>query len=307
MNAYADSFVPAASLFTPSAADPWGQAAMRLAEGSLVADLAARLEARVLVPPLPEARYQTVCLSETISEALRDAGAGCALVVPLGNAQVIHAASLLEASVLIVCGGLELQPEVTAEAERDRLALYVTALDAESCRQRLWGPTGLPALGGFAGQVSAPEQVPGTTTFPVLGGGYFMAGYASRQVRALLEAQGMDAELVRRVSIAVYEAEMNVVIYAPAGSISVAVTPEEVRIWVNDNGPGIVDVELAMKPGYSTAPPKARAMGFGAGMGLPNIAHCCDELSIERGPEVGGTRVFMRFRRGEPAQQRGEA
>lgn len=144
-------------------------------------------------------------------------------------------------------------------------------------------------------------------TFPVLGGGYFMAGYASRRVRALLEAEGVETELVRRVGIATYEAEMNVVIYAPAGSISVSVTPEEVQVWISDNGPGIADLEQAMKPGYSTAPPKARAMGFGAGMGLPNIARCCDELSIENQPEAPGTRMFMRFRRGEATQLEGEA
>ncbi|UCH36847.1 MAG: ATP-binding protein [Armatimonadota bacterium] len=124
-----------------------------------------------------------------------------------------------------------------------------------------------------------------------------MAGQASRRVRDMLEAAGVSADIVRRVSIATYEAEMNVVIYAPSGSIAVAVTPTDVQVCVADNGPGIADLEQAMRPGYSTAPEKARAMGFGAGMGLPNIARSCDELSIETGHEAGGTRIVMRFRR----------
>jgi len=197
----------------------------------------------------------------------------------------------------VVCGGVEVEPEAVDRARQEGLPLLATAFDLEGCRARLSGMR----EDAPAASEECPAASEGSTAeavFPILGGGYFMAGYASRRVRDALEAAGVSADVVRRVSIATYEAEMNVVIYAPAGSVSLCVTPMEIQVCVTDNGPGIPDLEQAMRPGYSTAPSTARAMGFGAGMGLPNIARCCDDLSIETGPEACGTRVLMRFRRG---------
>lgn len=281
-----------------------GQARLRLEITGIAAldtsfeDLTSRLQARVVVAPATAAaRCASVCCSASISEALHDAGPGCALVIPLGNAQVVGAAELLGARAVVVCGGVEVEPEAVDRARQEGLPLLATAFDLEGCRARLSGMR----EDAPAASEECPAASEGSTAeavFPILGGGYFMAGYASRRVRDALEAAGVSADVVRRVSIATYEAEMNVVIYAPAGSVSLCVTPMEIQVCVTDNGPGIPDLEQAMRPGYSTAPSTARAMGFGAGMGLPNIARCCDDLSIETGPEACGTRVLMRFRRG---------
>ena len=104
---------------------------------------------------------------------------------------------------------------------------------------------------------------------------------------------GIDSSVVRRVAIAAYEAEMNVVMYAASGRMTLVVTPEVIAIDVDDEGPGIEDVSLAMQEGFSTATPEIREMGFGAGMGLPNIKKNSDEFEIQS--EVGrGTRLRVR-------------
>jgi len=108
---------------------------------------------------------------------------------------------------------------------------------------------------------------------------------------------GLEADFIRRVAIATYEAEMNVVIHARSGQIEMHIDPGRIEITVTDVGPGIPDIDLAMREGYSTAPETAREMGFGAGMGLPNMKRCADKLEIESRIGVGTT-VRMRFDRG---------
>jgi len=129
----------------------------------------------------------------------------------------------------------------------------------------------------------------------VLGGGFFLAGRAAADVKRRLAEAGLEPELARRVVIAIYEAEMNIVIHATSGLIEVEVEGEEVRAVASDRGPGIADVERAMAPGFSTASEKARSLGFGAGMGLANIQRCSDSLCITSELDRG-TRVEMTFR-----------
>jgi anti-sigma regulatory factor (Ser/Thr protein kinase) len=101
---------------------------------------------------------------------------------------------------------------------------------------------------------------------------------------------GFQPAIIRRAAIAAYEAEMNIVIHSFGGELRARITPAAVTITAVDTGPGIPDVELAMQEGYSTAPWEIQEMGFGAGMGLPNIRRCADELEITS--TVGeGTRV----------------
>ena len=96
----------------------------------------------------------------------------------------------------------------------------------------------------------------------------------------MLQQLGIDAAIVRRAAIATYEAEMNVVMYGEDAILTIEVTPKLVKIMVNDRGAGIPDIDLAMQEGYSTATPEMREMGFGAGMGLPNIKKNSDEFKI---------------------------
>ncbi|MBW2038587.1 MAG: anti-sigma regulatory factor [Deltaproteobacteria bacterium] len=106
------------------------------------------------------------------------------------------------------------------------------------------------------------------------------AGKVSSKVKGILKELGFDPNFIRRVAIASYEAEMNVVCHAEKGTLYFTISPEKLKIVVEDKGPGIEDIELAMQEGYSTASPEIREMGFGAGMGLSNIKKNVDALNI---------------------------
>ena len=126
----------------------------------------------------------------------------------------------------------------------------------------------------------------------VAGQDFNRAGESASALKKTLKRLGTHPEIVRRAAIAVYEAEMNLVIFARSGEIIVKVDPNQIRIEVEDSGPGIPDIEKAMQPGYSTAPNWVRELGFGAGMGLNNIKKCVDEMNVTS--TVGkGTRVEM--------------
>lgn len=118
-------------------------------------------------------------------------------------------------------------------------------------------------------------------SFSIIGLDFSAAGEASTKIKKSLKQIGVTDEVVRRTAIAAYEAEMNVVIHADKGTIELWLDREQIRIIVADQGPGIADIDLAMKEGFSTAPELAREMGFGAGMGLPNIKRCTDSLEID--------------------------
>lgn len=116
--------------------------------------------------------------------------------------------------------------------------------------------------------------------FEVGGRDFINAGKASTTIKAILREIGIRPAVIRRAAIACYEAEMNVVLYARKGSMNLRVTPQEIRIRVEDEGDGIPDVGMAMQAGYSTASDEIREMGFGAGMGLPNIKNNADTLRV---------------------------
>ena len=119
------------------------------------------------------------------------------------------------------------------------------------------------------------------------------AGEASGDVKRKLKKMGSSPEVVRKVASAMYEGEINMVIHANGGTIDVEITPEEIIMILQDSGPGIADIEKAMQAGYSTAPDRVRALGFGAGMGLPNMKQYSDEMKIETTIGVG-TKVTMK-------------
>lgn len=115
------------------------------------------------------------------------------------------------------------------------------------------------------------------------------AGEASSSLKSSLKKMGVNPEIVRKVAIAMYEGEINMVIHATGGKIDVVVSPEEIEMVLKDQGPGIANIELAMQAGYSTAPDNIRNLGFGAGMGLPNMKKYSDEFNIESTVGVGTT------------------
>lgn len=107
------------------------------------------------------------------------------------------------------------------------------------------------------------------------------------QIKKSLQLLGIDAEIIRRVSIAMYEGEINMVIHADGGTADVTVYDDYIEIVLADTGPGIADVSLAMQAGYSTAPDNIRSLGFGAGMGLPNMQRYSDQMHIDTELGVG--------------------
>jgi len=130
---------------------------------------------------------------------------------------------------------------------------------------------------------------------PVEGNNFTTAGEAASRVKQTLQKLGIDSNLVRRVAIATYEAEMNIVIHADYGKIILQVDAEGITVQAEDRGKGIPDLEQAMTAGFSTASERARALGFGAGMGLPNMKKCSDQLEIDSKVNVG-TIVVMKFK-----------
>ena len=131
-----------------------------------------------------------------------------------------------------------------------------------------------------------------TFHFDVDGEDFTSAGEASVLVKKKLRQLGLSPEVIRRVSIAMYEGEINMIIHAYGGKIKVTISEDAITLILADKGPGIADIEKAMQAGYSTAPDKVRSLGFGAGMGLPNMKKNSDQMDIKT--ELGvGTTVTM--------------
>ena len=130
-------------------------------------------------------------------------------------------------------------------------------------------------------------------TYQVDGGDLIQAGEASSKMKMTLKKLGLPAEAIRRASICMYEGEINMVIHADGGEAEVEVDMDRIVLRMTDTGPGIPDVEQAMQEGYSTAPDAVRSLGFGAGMGLPNMKRYTDDMTIES--QLGkGTTITMR-------------
>ena len=131
--------------------------------------------------------------------------------------------------------------------------------------------------------------------YPVEGGDLIEAGEASSKMKLTLKKLGLPQDVIRRASICMYEGEINMVIHADGGQAEVEVDANQIVIRMTDTGPGIPDVEQAMQEGWSTAPDNVRNLGFGAGMGLPNMKRYSDEMTIDT--EVGkGTTVTVKIK-----------
>ena len=119
-----------------------------------------------------------------------------------------------------------------------------------------------------------------------------MAGRGSTEFKAVLKQLGVSAKVIRKISIAMYEGEINMVIHADGGVADIEITPEQIKVVISDRGPGIPNMEAAMQPGFSTASETVRELGFGAGMGLPNMKRYTDEMYVDT--KIGeGTTVTL--------------
>ena len=132
-------------------------------------------------------------------------------------------------------------------------------------------------------------------TYEIDGEDFTRAGEASSSVKNKLKKLGVDSDAIRKVAIAMYEGEINMVIHADGGTITVTVSDDDITMVLADRGPGIPDIEKAMQEGYSTAREEVRSLGFGAGMGLPNMKRFTDEMTIDT--VIGqGTTITMTVR-----------
>ena len=138
------------------------------------------------------------------------------------------------------------------------------------------------------------EEILLNESFEVSAGDFLSAGEASGRIKKILKQLGVQSEVIRRAAIVSYEAELNLVIHSLGGRLELEVTPQFVTISTKDIGPGIEDISLALKEGWSTAPDSVREMGFGAGMGLPNMKRNADQFAIESAVGVGTT-IEMSF------------
>lgn len=130
-------------------------------------------------------------------------------------------------------------------------------------------------------------------SFKIRGGDFEHGGEVATRIKSICKELGIRPDLIRRLSIANFEAEMNVIMYANEADLCFQVSTEDVRVVVADRGQGISDIELAMTPGWSTATPEMRARGFGAGLGLPNIRNSVDEFRVDSRPGAGTTLTYV--------------
>jgi len=124
-------------------------------------------------------------------------------------------------------------------------------------------------------------------TFNIEGGDFTHAGHASSEVKKVLKQLNIDPKTIKNIVISLYEAEVNIVAHAYHGKLEVEIDDHKITTSLTDEGPGIADIEMAMKEGFSTASKRVREMGFGAGMGLPNIKRNTDEMEIKSEVNVG--------------------
>lgn len=243
-----------------------------------------------------ETDIASACSSDLMSDVLAFGRSGQVLLTGLANAQSIRTANIIEAKAVVYVRGKRPELETLALAKlKDIPVLTTRCMMYEACG--LLYQNGLPGV-GLPEDVPPPAEIRDSNSFfrsfEIIGRNFSRAGNVSTTVKDILEDIGIDSGVIRRTSIAAYEAEMNVVMYAERGEMTLHITPDLIHLELWDQGPGIPDIGLAMQEGYSTATPEMREMGFGAGMGLPNIQKNADRFEISS--EVGkGTRLEIYF------------
>jgi serine/threonine-protein kinase RsbT len=236
-----------------------------------------------------------VYASDLMSDVLAFGRPNSILLTGLATQQAVISAHMAEFKGVVFIRGKKPKDGSEKFARDNHLVLLSTELDMyDACIQ-----VDSVEKGRYRGSKEnsvepKAEQMLLSHEFFVQGNDFTNAGMVSTEVKSILKKIGFDPKLVRRVAISTYEGEMNVVMHAQRAKVNLSVTPSLIEVVIDDEGKGIPNVELAMQEGYTTATEEMRAMGFGSGMGLPNIKKNSDELKIES--EVGkGTKVQMRF------------
>jgi len=238
---------------------------------------------------------EDIYASDLMSDVLAFGHPRSLLLTGLATKQAVISAHMAEFAAVAFIRGKRPKDGSAEFARSSQLVLLSTQVDMyEACVRfaalRHWGriPVPVEPVSTLADDILLHQE------FTIAGNDFVSAGAVSTEVKSILKTIGFDPQLIRRVAISTFEAEMNVVMHARRAKVLLSVTPHRIEVVIDDEGRGIPDVNLAMQAGYSTATEEMRAMGFGSGMGLPNIRKNTDELDI-RSEVDHGTRLRMRF------------
>lgn len=233
--------------------------------------------------------------SDLMSDVLAFGKPDSMLLTGLATQQAIISAHMAEFKGVVLIRGKRPKDGAEKFARENQLVLLTTELDMYDACIRIAAREGMKVVRSEAEKAdSKAEDILFSNHFVIEGSDFAKAGMVSTEVKSILKKIGFDPKLVRRVAISTYEGEMNVVMHAKRANVSLTVTPKMVQVVIADEGKGIPDVEQAMEEGFTTATEEMRAMGFGSGMGLPNIKRNSDDLKVTS--EVGkGTTLQIKF------------
>ncbi len=219
--------------------------------------------------------------SDLMSDVLAYGKSGSALLTGLNTIQAVISAYMAEFKLIIFIRGKKPTEDIRKFAKDKEIIVFSTNEDMyEAC---------VKIATVYDNKIICKDETADqkrkfnitTHQFDIDGKDFAHAGMVSTQVKAILKKIGFDPQLVRRVAISTYEGEMNVVMHAVSAHVTLTASDKEVIVLINDRGKGIPDIDKALQEGFSTATEEQRAMGFGSGMGLPNIKRNSDELNIE--------------------------
>lgn len=233
--------------------------------------------------------------SDLMSDVLAFGRPNSLLLTGLATQQAVISAHMAEFKGVVFVRGKKPKDGSEKFAKENRLVLLSSGLDMYDACIRI-DSLKQGAIQNMQPQTDLREadEIILSNEFFINGNDFASAGMVSTEIKSILKKIGFDPKLVRRVAISTYEGEMNVVVHAMRAKVNLSVTPRIIEVVIDDEGKGIPDVELAMQEGFTTATEEIRAMGFGSGMGLPNIKRNADEMALKS--EVGkGTLLHMKF------------
>lgn len=232
--------------------------------------------------------------SDLMSDVLAYGKSGSCLLTGLNTIQAAISSYMAEFAAIVFLRGKIPGEDICKFAEGKGIVILSTKLDTYEACIKIAQEDGQFLVPGNVVKATDVEENITSHEFSIDGKDFASAGMVSTQIKAILKKIGYDMKLIRRIAISTYESEMNVVMHALRASVFLKASDSEIVVTIDDEGKGIPDIEKAMQPGYSTATEEQRAMGFGAGMGLPNIKKNTDDLNISS--VVGkGTRLEMKF------------
>ncbi len=254
------------------------------------------LEAKVIAgEELLDTDVSQIYASDLMSDVLAFGKSNSILLTGLASQQSVISAHMAEFKGVVLIRGKKMKDGAALFARDHHLVLMSTDLDMyDACVRVDARLRGMAQAHDVEFSEPIHETILLNHQLVIEGSDFAKAGLVSTEVKSILKKIGIDTAIVRRVAISMYESEMNVIMHAKRAKVDLVVTPQHIEVVIDDEGKGIPDVELAMQEGFTTSTEEQRAMGFGSGMGLPNIKRNSDDLAVSS--TVGkGTIVRMRF------------